>query len=142
MWNERRKNMERKSKLLSLTLAIIAVMILGLTSVVFAPPLNIGDPGYTQAESFDSNPKAGSFLDVGGVSGVIGNAFDGDLGTNINFIYGAAAAAGYVEVTSFNMPNENGLTDFPIAFLDIKVSYRATALATTLDRFRIVEGCG
>jgi len=135
--------MERKSKLsISLTLAIIAVMILGLTSAVFAPPLNIGDPGYTQAESFDSNPTAGSFLNVGTPTGPITNAFDGDFGTNINFIYGAVAAAGFVEVNAFKAPSANGLTDFPIAFLDIKVDYRATALATTLDRYRIIAIVG
>jgi hypothetical protein len=88
-----------------------------------------------QAEEFDSSPTTGSNSIT--ISGAITNAFDGDLGTNTNFVYGAAAS-GYVEVTGFKRPSDNGLVDFPITYVDIKVCYRAPALTTTDDRYRIV----
>jgi hypothetical protein len=106
------------------------------------PPALIGDPAYKQEECFDSNPTSGETSGTGTISPVgatVANVYDGDLSTNINWIYGHSAR-GFVNVTGFKKPSDQGtgLADFNITYIDIKIHYRALSAATSDDEYRIV----
>ncbi len=93
-----------------------------------------------QKECFDSNPTTGGTSGTGVIrptGATIANVFDGNLTSKINWIYGFSDR-GFVNVTGFKKPSDNGLTDFNITFIDIKVHYRAIGMAISDDQYRIV----
>ncbi len=127
----------RRNSLFPIMLITLILLSMFPVSFVSSQPLPIGDPGYKQANPFDSNPQAGGTSGTGTLSGTIDLAFDGDLTTNLNWIYGATDR-GFANVTNFKKPSDNGLTDFAITFIDIKVDYRVAATSITDDEVRVV----
>jgi len=135
-------------------MALTTIAIIGLSMVFINPAhavmIPIGDPSFLQNNGYDSNPTAGStFVFSGGLtfSGTAANARDGDpLGTNINWPIGGqtttpATTAPYRAGVMMNtFENTPPMGEFTIGWVDIKVSYKASA--TTDDRYKIMYKLG
>ena len=126
----REKRMKHLKYSILVTLALIAILGVGIVSAI---PL-IGES--VQIEPYESNPQATAYSGVGSPSGVV-NMYDGNLLTAGYFKMGYGfGSTGYFEFKSFKNNPPTG--QFPIAWVDLKMRFQVpTAPETDADKWEI-----
>ena len=111
-------------------LAVILLQIISVALIYADVPVPIGTT--VQTNPFESNPTTGTVTGTATPSAdLINNGKDGSLDTSGSFGYGAP---GNVQYGTFTQAP----SAFTISWVDFKISYKASGLDTSDDRYRIL----
>jgi hypothetical protein len=129
-------SLEKGRRLRKKNLLCVAFILIMVTQFVYifgvsSQPVSIGKT--VQPIPFESNPTANVNTGLTLANSVI-NAYDGNLTTNVNFLYGVD---GSLELNTFNT---TGVQFSNIGWVDFKISYRA--MSSVDDQYRIIYYVG